>query len=177
MYCVQQRNGGSCSRPTLQGSGDLLLLPFPALVAGLKHGVSKLSRGKLLSLFFFYWYWARSLEVVSRLVILKHLKENLEPRVIFQLGIAVYFSWEFCFVSSGCLQYPCAFYCLWKNSLRHSSEIPVAFLRRKQQKSLHSEQLVGNLLPTGCQASSIWTCVRLRGCRLCRPLAYKHGRP
>lgn len=34
---------------------------------------------------FFHCCWARSLEIVSRLMILEHSKENLEPKVIHQI--------------------------------------------------------------------------------------------
>lgn len=33
-------------------------------------------------IFVFCWYWARSLKAVSRLVILKHSKQKLEPKAI-----------------------------------------------------------------------------------------------
>ena len=39
-------------------------------------------------------------------------------KLFIRYGIIVFFWSEMCFALSGCLWYPCAFYCLWKKYLR-----------------------------------------------------------
>lgn len=93
-------NGGPRGCSLLSGAWRSCLGSLPGVCCRLRHKTSRLLR----------WYGARSLEILSRLVILKHSKENLEPEVIYQIWAVVCFSSEFCIVRL--LTILLCFYCL-----------------------------------------------------------------
>lgn len=77
--------GGSCRRPPRPQDPRGPALTFLLSVGGWADtGDFQTFPGK--NYFFFRWCWARPPEILSRLVILEHSKENLQPEVIHRGG-------------------------------------------------------------------------------------------
>lgn len=76
------RNGGPCRCSPLCRAWRSCPGSLPGVCRWLRHRTSRLFR----------WFGARPHEILPRLVILKHSKENLEPKVIYQIWLVVCFS-------------------------------------------------------------------------------------